>query len=200
MNVYILLDRSGSMATLWNEAIGSINGYVKTLKPATKVHLAVFDSVSHDVVRDCKAKEWTEVSALEFQPRGGTPLYDSVGVIMSAAEKANAKKTVLVVMTDGYENASKEHTQASIKARVKQFEDRSWEVVFLGANFDAVETVSGGLGVGAGKTMNIAAGNLRSGFETLSTYTASYAATGQAINFSDADKVKATAGFIGTGV
>ena len=28
MNVYILLDRSGSMATLWDEAIGSINGYV----------------------------------------------------------------------------------------------------------------------------------------------------------------------------
>lgn len=194
MNVYILLDRSGSMATLWDEAIGSINGYVKTLKPATKVQLAVFDSVSHDVVRDVKVKEWADVSPLEVSPRGGTPLFDSCGKIMANAEAANAKKTVLVVMTDGYENASKEHTQASIKAKVKQFEEKKWEVIFLGANFDAVETVSGGLGVVGSKTMNIARGNLADSFATLSAYTASYNATGAAINFTEQDKVKAVSG------
>jgi uncharacterized protein with von Willebrand factor type A (vWA) domain len=194
MNVYILLDRSGSMSTLWDEAVGSINGYVKTLKPSTKVHLAVFDSVSHDVARDCKAKDWVDVSSLEFQPRGSTPLYDSVGKVMALADEAKAKKTILVVMTDGYENCSKEHTQASIKARVSQFEAKKWEVIFLGANFDAVESVSGSLGVGAGKTMNIAAGNLRSGFDTLSMYSAAYASTGQSINFTSEDKIKAVSG------
>ena len=191
MNVYILLDRSGSMSSLWDEALGSINGYITKLKPATKVHLAVFDSISHDVVRECKAKEWTEVTAEEIQPRGSTPLYDSCGKIMTVAETDNAKKTILVVMTDGYENASKEHTQVSIKAKVKSFEDRKWEVIFLGANFDAVDAVSGGLGVMASKSMNIARGNLASGFDTLSAYTASYATTGAAINFTDADKLKA---------
>jgi len=191
MNVYILLDRSGSMASLWDEALGSINGYITKLKPATKVHLAVFDSVSHDVVRECKAKEWTDVTSEEIQPRGGTPLYDSCGKVMAVAESDNAKKTVLVVMTDGYENASKEHTQASIKAKVKAFEDRKWEVLFLGANFDAVESVSGSVGVMGNKTMNIARGNLASSMDMLSAYTASYATTGAAINFTDADKLKA---------
>jgi len=189
MNVYILLDRSGSMASLWDEALGSINGYITKLKPATKVHLAVFDSVSHDVVRECKAKEWTDVTSEEIQPRGGTPLYDSCGKVMAVAESDNAKKTVLVVMTDGYENASKEHTQASIKAKVKAFEDRKWEVLFLGANFDAVESVSGSVGVMGNKTMNIARGNLASSMDMLSAYTASYATTGAAINFTDADKL-----------
>jgi len=94
-------------------------------------------------------------------------------------------------MTDGHENASKEYTQASIKAKVKEFEDRKWEVIFLGANFDAVDSVSGGIGLMASKSMNIARGNLASGFDTLSTYTASYASTGQAINFTDQDKLKA---------
>jgi Mg-chelatase subunit ChlD len=192
MNVYILLDRSGSMATLWNEALGSINGYVSKLKKSDKVHLAVFDSVSHDVIRDVKASEWIPVSEREVEPRGGTPLYDSCGKIMAAAEESNAKKTVLVVMTDGWENASKEHSQTSIMAKVKAFEDKKWEVIFLGANFDSVETVSSSVGVVGSKTMNISAGNLARGFDTLSTYTAAYAATGASINFSDADKLSVT--------
>jgi uncharacterized protein with von Willebrand factor type A (vWA) domain len=192
MNVYILLDRSGSMATLWNEAIGSINGYIEKLKKTDNVHLAVFDSVSHDVIRDCKAKDWDDVTAEEVQPRGGTPLYDSCGKIMTQAEEDDAKKTVLVVMTDGYENASHEYTQAAIKARVKQFEDKKWEVLFLGANFDAVETVSGSVGVVGSKTMNITRGNIAAAMNTLSSYTTAYATTGASINFTSEDKLKAT--------
>jgi hypothetical protein len=111
---------------------------------------------------------------------------------MTAAEEANAKKTVLVVMTDGWENASKEHSQTSIMAKVKAFEDKKWEVVFLGANFDSVETVSGSVGVVGSKTMNISAGNLARGFDTLSTYTNAYAATGASINFSVEDKLSVT--------
>ena len=129
MNVYILLDRSGSMSSLWNEAIGSINGYVENLKVSDKVHFAVFDSISHDVLRECKVKDWDVVESDEVEPRGSTPLYDSVGKIMAVAESDNANKTVLVVMTDGYENASKEHTRESIKAKVKSFEERKWEEI-----------------------------------------------------------------------
>jgi uncharacterized protein with von Willebrand factor type A (vWA) domain len=190
MNVYILLDRSGSMATLWNEAIGSINGYVAKLKKTDKVHLAVFDSVSHDVLRDVKVKDWTDVSEKEVEPRGGTPLYDSCGKVMAVAEKDNAKKTVLVVMTDGYENASHEHTQASIKAKVKAFEDKKWEVIFLGANFDAVESVSGAIGVVGSKTLNYGAGNFARGMATLASATTMYSTQDCAINFTNEDKAK----------
>ena len=188
MNVYILLDRSGSMSTLWNEAIGSINGYVANLKKTDKIHLAVFDSVSHDVMRDCKVKDWKDVSDKEVEPRGGTPLYDSCGKVMAVAEADKAKKTVLVVMTDGYENSSKEHTQASIKAKVKSFEDRKWEVVFLGANFDSVESVSGSVGVASGKTLNYGAGNFARGMDVLAASTMAYASAGTAVNFTADDK------------
>ena len=170
---------------------------LENLKVSDKVHFAVFDSISHDVLRECKVKDWDVVESDEVEPRGSTPLYDSVGKIMAVAEEAKAKKTVLVVMTDGYENASKEHTQSSIKAKVKQFEDKGWEVLFLGANFDAVETVSGSVGVMAGKTMNIAAGSLRSSMDTLSSYSTLYAATGASINFTAEDKMKAVNAVIG---
>lgn len=187
MNVYILLDRSGSMATLWSEALGSINTYVSKLKKKDKVFLAAFDD-QYEIVRDCSAGEWVNVSNDDVSPRGMTALFDSCGKIMAKAEEDDSRKTVLVVMTDGHENASREHTQASVKAKVKEFEDKKWEVIFLGANFDQVDAVSGGLGLMASKSMNIGAGNLTRGLETLSNYTAAYAATGQAINFTDADK------------
>lgn len=188
MNVYILLDRSGSMSTLWSEAIGSVNGYVTKLKPSTKVHFAAFDSVSYDVVRECKVKDWVEVSPTELTARGGTPLYDACGKVMALAESEAAKKTVIVVMTDGYENASQEYTQAAIKAKVQEFEEKKWEVVFLGANFDSVEAVSGSIGVAAGKTMNYSAGNFMRGMDALATSTVSYQSTGASMNFDDATK------------
>lgn len=188
MNVYILLDRSGSMSTLWSEAIGSVNGYVTKLKPSTKVHFAAFDSVGYDVVRECKVKDWVEVSPTELTARGSTPLYDACGKVMALAESEAAKKTVVVVMTDGYENCSHEYTQAAIKAKVKEFEDKKWEVVFLGANFDSVESVSGSVGVALNKTMNYSAGNFARGMDALAASTMSYHATGATINFDEATK------------
>lgn len=191
MNVYILLDRSGSMSGLWTEAINSINSYVEGLKKTDKVHLSVFDH-SYETVRDVKVKDWTPLDEKEVQPRGMTALYDSCGKIMSQAEMDNAKKTILVVMTDGHENSSKEYSQITIKQKVKQFEDRKWEVIFLGANFDAVDSVSGSFGVVASKSMNIAAGNMFDAMSTLRSYTQSYSTTGASINFSDEDKILAS--------
>lgn len=185
MNVYILLDRSGSMQSLWTEAIGSINGYIEKLAKGTNVHLAAFDSVSHDVIRDCKAKEWKAVAADEIAPRGSTPLYDSCGKVMALAEEAKSKKTMLVVMTDGYENCSKEYTQQAIKDRVQAWEDKKWEVVFLGANFDSVESVSGSIGVVGSKTLNYAAGNMMRGMDHLAASSMAYATMDSAINFSE---------------
>lgn len=188
MNIYILLDRSGSMQPLWNEAINSINAYVEKLGKRGKVHLSVFDSVDYDVVRDCKLKDWTTVSETEIVPRGGTPLYDACARIMSKAEEDDAKKTMLVVMTDGYENASKEVSQQQIKDRVKTWEDKKWEVVFLGANFDAVESVSGSVGVMSSKTMNYGTGQFMRGMDTLAASTMAYATVGTAVNFDEATK------------
>jgi hypothetical protein len=190
MNVYILLDRSGSMASLWNEALGSINSYIEKLKVSDKVVLAAFDD-QYEILRDCKAKDWKNVTNEDAQPRGMTALYDSCAKIMQRAVEDNGKKTVLVVMTDGEENASREHTNAAIKAKVKMFEEKKWEVVFLGANFDRVEHVSGSVGVASGKTMNINASNLRATMDSFAGYTATYAATGAAINFTEEDKLKA---------
>jgi hypothetical protein len=188
MNVYILLDRSGSMVSLGNEPIGSINAYVKKLGAKDHIHLAVFDDGSHDVIRDMPVEFYADITAEETSPRGGTPLYDSCNKIMCQAEDDNAEKTVLVVMTDGYENMSREFNQAQIQAKVKSWEDRKWEVVFLGANFDKVEAVSGSVGVASNKTLNFVSGNFMKGMDTLSASTMAYATVGRSINYTAEDK------------
>ena len=189
MNVYILLDRSGSMTSLWNEAVGSINAYVSKLKKRDKVLLATFDN-EYEVVRDCEVADWKDVSDKDILPRGTTALYDSCGKIMEEAEKRDSKKTMLVVMTDGFENASQEYRLDAIKAKIANWDDRKWEVVFLGANFDSVESVSGSLGVAGSKTLNYGVGNFMRGMETLACSTALYSTEGTAVNFSNDVKSK----------
>ena len=66
----------------------------------------------------------------------------------------------------------------------------NWQVVFLGANFDAVADISSSLGAVQGKTANFSAGNYMRGFDTLAVSSMSYKATGSAINFTAEDKTK----------
>lgn len=180
MNVYFLLDRSGSMMSLWGEAIGSINAYVNNLDSDTKVVLAAFDNQSYDILRDSKVKDWNIVEQTELAPRGMTPLYDSCGKLMSRALEDNADKTVLVVMTDGEENCSKEYTNRAIKEKIKMFENKGWEVIFLGANFD-VRRQASDLNVGLSKTAMYEPGNFSASMSSLATQTRAYA-SGIAMN------------------
>ncbi len=167
------------MQSLWNEAIAGVNTYVAGLKGKTKVYIAAFDSGSYDVLRDTTKKEYTPIGANEVSPRGTTPLYDSTAKLISHAEIANDEKTVLVIMTDGFENASQEFRgkegQSAIKAKLATIEKRGWATVFLGANFDQVEGISAGLGVSTANTANFAKGNIMRGMESLSAKTMLYA-------------------------
>jgi hypothetical protein len=83
-------------------------------------------------VSACRPKE-------EYEPRGGTPLYDAVGVGVGLldAEPEAARRRLLVVVTDGYENASKVHTLASIRELLQRKQNEGWTVLYLGADHDA---------------------------------------------------------------
>ena len=88
MQAYILLDRSGSMQSLWVEALSSVNAYAKELAnkkdgPAVDSHitLAVFDEqagLQFDVLRRKQpALHWETVTDADATPRGMTPLLDA---------------------------------------------------------------------------------------------------------------------------
>jgi hypothetical protein len=182
VNTYILLDRTGSMQDIWDEALTSVNAYAEALAEGdgalrTLVTLAVFDAqngLQFDVLRKkVPATGWRQVTTAEASPRGMTPLYDAIGRIVSIAEQDNPKKAVLVIMTDGEENSSREITQAGARAALDRARAKGWEVVFLGAEF-AKFTDAGSMGVATEKTMAVGKDGMTSTMQRLAKKSRDY--------------------------
>lgn len=201
MQAYILLDRSGSMQSLWVEALSSVNAFARELAnkkdgPAVDSHvtLAVFDSqetLQFDVLRKKQpALHWDNVTDRDASPRGMTPLLDAIVRTIALAEADNPDKAVIVIMTDGHENASREVTRDGVKVALDRVRARGWEVVFLGANFDNISDASS-VGVAAAQQMAMSAGTMERSLASLARKSRVYAvsARGEApIAFDEEDR------------
>jgi Mg-chelatase subunit ChlD len=197
MKAYILLDRSGSMSTRWGETIGALNAYVSGLAAAkatkkTDVTVAAFDNQEPYLVlrNSVKASEWTPISESEILPRGMTPLFDAISKLVAAVRHDAPKKATIVIITDGVENGSMEIKKEAAKALLDEMRGKNFDVVFIGADFDAFAQGSG-LGNMAGSTLNMTVGNYASAMKGLSLRSASYASTGTIGAFSDEDRKRA---------
>ena len=202
LSVYVALDRSGSMSgERWTHAIDSINEYVNGLKKEKiegTVNVTAFDTNGNSV----RLEELVENQSIAYyeplahdvvSPSGMTPLFDAAANVMDRALENNADRTIVVIMTDGEENSSKEYNQNKIKEKVKLLEAKKWEVVFLGANFD-VSQYTAGSGLAATKMRNVDFSNQiqRTAMQAdLTSSTVAYAQAGQAINLAVDINVKA---------
>ena len=190
---YILLDRSGSMASRWGDTLGGVNAYVQGLAKdkATAgilVTLQVFDTHAIDVVRrSIPASEWKEVTDREVSPRGGTPLYDALGRLVTLADGDAPERAAIVVVTDGEENASHEHTKVSAKGLLDRCRAKGWQVIFLGADFD---NMSQGMDLGNAResTMTVSSANFAGTMRRTSQMRGMYAASGQSMAYSAEDR------------
>lgn len=186
---YILLDASGSMQSMWEEALGSINGYVKGLPEDSRVIVAAFDTNRYEILRDTVAGDWKILTGEEIYPMGGTPLFDSSARMMWRIKDDRPDRAVFVTMTDGEENASKHFRQADVKNLVKELEAKDYQVVFLGANFDKVGDVATQYGVNATRgAFNMAKGSFTPTMVNLSAMSTNYMTTGVSINTADLGK------------
>lgn len=194
---FVLLDRSGSMNSLWTDALGSINAYVKKLAEDnvdTGVTLAVFDDnlnrLDFQVVRDrITPSTWRPVSNVDAVPRGGTPLNDAVGKIVALANAGNYDRVAIIIMTDGHENASKELSVDDAKKLLDACRAKGWQVIFLGANFDNA-TQAASYGTQSRQTVQSSAQNLATATASVAIKRGLYGATGQSIVFDDAEKAQ----------
>jgi uncharacterized protein YegL len=143
--VVFLLDRTGSMASVKQETIGGFNGYLDELlkKPESeniRFHFVQFDTVSTDTVHDrVKLSEVAKLTDKTYEPRGGTNLYDAIGsTIRATQDKVNGDKVLFVTLTDGEENSSSEWNQSTIKALIKEKEDKDkWTFSYIGVGPEA---------------------------------------------------------------
>lgn len=197
---YILMDRSGSMSSMWGEAIDGVNEFVKKLDDVN-VKFTIFDDISIDVVRNCHASNWDPVTTNEISPRGWTPLLDASGRAMTDILAEKPERAVLVIVTDGYENASREFTKDSVKALIEKMNKANYEIVYLGANFDKVEDVAHAtLGVqnnayNNSRIMSTTRAGFASAMGATATASADYFTKGVRADtfYSEVDRVKAAA-------
>ncbi len=198
MHAYILLDRTGSMQSIWEEALGSVNAYVKALTEGAKadahVTLAVFDAhegLQFDVLRaGVPAATWQAVTNADATPRGMTPLFDAIGRMVALAETDAPDKAIVVIMTDGAENASREMKKDDVKAALDRVEKRGWQVVFLGAEFAKFNDADA-IGVGVARQMAMSGKSMKMAMSSLAAKTQRYFEEGEDVNFTAADRAEA---------
>jgi uncharacterized protein YegL len=147
----IIIDESGSMQSIKQETINSVNETIQTIRTAEKTHadqehfvsLVLFNS-EVKVVNDCVAiADVAKLTDATYQPNCCTALYDAMGLSINALRKyvTPGDKVLVTIVTDGYENASKEWDGKAIKALVEQMRGQGWVFAYIGANHD-VESVA----------------------------------------------------------
>lgn len=149
--VYIL-DRSGSMSGLEEDTIGGYNSFLEKQKKEegdAVVTTVLFDD-RYDMVHDhVDINKVNPLTGKEYFARGTTALIDAIGKTINhvgnrhkyALDSEIPAKTIVVITTDGFENASREFSSDKVKAMIEhQKEKYGWEFIFLGANIDAVQT------------------------------------------------------------
>jgi uncharacterized protein YegL len=147
--IVCIIDRSGSMASIKDDAIGGFNAFLETQKAQqgeALMTLILFDQDMTSVYEGVPLADVAPLTGESYVPRGYTALLDAVGSTIDAVgcrlastpEQERPDQVVVVILTDGEENASKHYSQRDVYERIKhQREVYSWEFLFLGANIDA---------------------------------------------------------------
>ncbi len=159
---HIILDQSGSMSDCINQTLKGLADQRKEIlaianefpEQEIKVGLTVFDHVVELKYSNLSVTELSRMNSFQYQPNGQTALLDAIGMSVAATQRLMANEgdsAVIIILTDGYENASKEYSHKQIKELIKAKEATGkWSFTYLGATLDAVEIA---------RSMNIKAEN-----------------------------------------
>ena len=191
----VIIDASGSMSSLCNDTIGSFNTFLKDQKAFpgeaafTVVTFNDYVNVSHDFV---KIASVGDLSTQTYSPGGNTALLDAMGTtidnvgrrLAAMPEEERPSKVLFLIITDGFENASRRYNTDQIKSMVEhQRQTYSWEFVFMGANIDAI-TAGTSLGIAASNSVAYAAtkGGTKSLYSSVSSNTTAYRSSGSSVS------------------
>ena len=153
----IILDESGSMTTIAKQAVSGLNETFQTIRNAQKVHkeqqhfisFVTFNSariksvMNRQKVESDKKLKWTD-----YKPDDCTPLFDAMGRSLNELKNHVSDEDVVLVtiITDGYENASREFSGHDIKNLVAELKAKGWVFAYIGTNQD-VDAVADDMGI-----------------------------------------------------
>lgn len=153
----IILDKSGSMNAIRKEAVDGCNETIASIRAAQKRHqdtqehyisLAAFCRCGIDMIYDkTPIDEAQELTWEKYSPCCMTPLFDAIGVTVKSMEtytKSIAEfvdtAVLVTIITDGYENASREWNASGVKALIEACKREGWMFSFIGAGEEVLKT------------------------------------------------------------
>ena len=137
LDLVFIMDRSGSMSGSEEDTIGGFNSFIERERDKglnTRVTTVLFDD-HYEVLY--KRKDINQVAKLtrdEYWVRGCTALLDAVGKTINMLDHEVDNNVLVVIMTDGMENASKEYSKDQIRNLINS---HSWEFIYIGADIDS---------------------------------------------------------------
>jgi len=152
---YLLLDRSGSMSRVVEEAVISVNNYLRRIKELAErypgrevfISLTLFNNRVTPVWSMLPPDQIRELDFADFRSEGSSALFDAVGLAVSDLQQVIGEEletgqtsAVIVIFTDGYDNASGQFSVDQISALIHEQElteriSFSW----FGSTLDAVD-------------------------------------------------------------
>lgn len=178
VEILVVADRSGSMGAIRDDAIGGFNTFLeeqKAVKGKANLTLVLFDDQYEVPVKSVDIKKVEPLTHETFVPRGMTAMNDAIGKALSELESNAPDKAIVCIITDGAENSSREYTSEQVKQKIKNAEERGWQVVFLAANIDAFAAGSV-LGINMNSTFSFSANSqgVHDAYATMSASTRNY--------------------------
>lgn len=153
---HFILDKSGSMSNCTRETIAGFNAQLDTIGALQSefpnqefaISLTIFDNFSDHLIRERQADEFSRLTLADYRPNGQTALLDAIGESVNSIRMgheseilANTISVVVIILTDGQENASRRFTYHEIASTIAALEETgNWTFTFLGADMDAVHT------------------------------------------------------------
>lgn len=150
----VILDKSGSMEDIRKEAVDGFNETLGSIKAAQLKHLdtqdhfislAAFCGCGIDMIYDktpiAKAEK---LKKKQYEPCCCTPLYDAIGNTINSLKKdikdIEDAAVLVTIITDGFENSSREWTCAGVKSLIEGCQEEGWMFSFVGAGVEVVKT------------------------------------------------------------
>ena len=178
--IAVVLDESGSMASVWDSTINGFNEFLQgqaASEEAGRAYLTLVKFEGGNIRTLCENANVRGVTPLDrhsYRPAGGTNLKDAIGETMNrvngvleSVPEAERPGVLIVIITDGEENASHRFSGEQIKTMVKLAEAQDWSYLFLGANVDAF-SMGQTFGMNAANTASYSTAAMGETFSTLS--------------------------------
>lgn len=179
IQIAVIVDASYSMLGIQESSMKSFNDFLATQKetlPNAQISVTLFNTRHWDIYAGSVAG-CPNLTVSNYRPDGNTALNDTACAVIDKLKEFNPARAIVMILTDGEENASTLHSKRDVMNRVGFCNERDWGVIYLGAHANAfAEAASYGISAHRSRVFTATAAGMGVRGMCMNTATANYAA------------------------